>query len=815
VFPKTFGRFLSLLFGLSVPILAAPSITVPTPYPDAIAVNSLVVVTIKAQIGTDPTLIRNSVNVVRLTPAAGQTLGVIGNLYDDGTHGDSVAGDGIFSGQISFTEPQIGAVELVISAAVRGSLLRIRSNTFSIAVVQPATDVDIIPQIQSQASQLYDTLLSQSGSTAARTAVIAFLLQQIGVSSAGLSSDGQTISIQYTNGIRGMISTAPNGTSGGARRSFAALPTKTKICPLPATTAASTSAMWTRNAIILAPFYDRFSPYDSSNIIGSDLGNVCVGATQPILNENVTIDILKTLTRYSIIALYTHGGIGFGANGEEIAVCTRIPFNSVTQNQYLDDFVNYRLQPMTVDGTPGTFISATASFFQHYANVEKFPSSIVFANACKTIGTDNAFNYTLRDAFLNNGASTYLGWKNAVSINFNGPTEQAYFDQLTNTSVPASERTTGSAFALLPNGTTDPTQQEGTYASLYIFGDQNKTICPTWSHFSLSGGSPSPNGTPPVYDPASNRMVAFGGYASGPCCTGLSDTWILTNANGTGGPPQWLQIFPGGAVPPGRVTHSAVYDQANNRMTIFGGGVGGCGVYCVLFNDVWVLSNANGIGGTPTWTQLFPLTPNGAPAPRSAHQAVYDPNTNRMTVFGGSNNGVMTIPNDTWVLTNANGLGGTPQWIPLSPAGGPPARRSGFISTYDPATNAMTVFGGCCPFLGDLWILTSANGIGSPTWQAISQTSPAPGTLSNWNQGYDHATNSLLFFGGSPSFGAFRNDVWVLKNANGIGATAWVNTIPNAVAGSPPAGAPLGTYDAMRKRLMIIPDAENLWVLQQ
>jgi hypothetical protein len=256
-----------------------------------------------------------------------------------------------------------------------------------------------------------------------------------------------------------------------------------------------------------------------------------------------------------------------------------------------------------------------------------------------------------------------------------------------------------------------------------------------------------------------------------------------------------------------------VYDQANNRMIIFGGGTGGCGAFCTLFNDVWVLSNATGVGGTPAWTHLTPV--GTAPAPREGHRAVYDPTTNRMTIFGGGNDGIMSIPNDTWVLTNANGLGGSPQWIQLTPAGGAPARRETFISTYDSSANAMTVFGGCCPFQGDLWILSNANGVGAPVWQPITQTSPAPGTLANWNYGYDPAANSLLFFGGSPSFGASVSGVWTLKNANGAGAPTWVNTIPNGAPGSPPAGALYGTYDAARKRLMILPDATDLWVLQQ
>ena len=328
-----------------------------------------------------------------------------------------------------------------------------------------------------------------------------------------------------------------------------------------------------------------------------------------------------------------------------------------------------------------------------------------------------------------------------------------------------------------------------------------------WSHFTLAGSGPSLNSTPVVYDSASNRLMVFGGLgANSSCC--VSDTWALLSANGSGGTSQWQQLAPSGTLPPSRFAHSAVYDQINNRMIIFGGGVSGCGVFCTLFNDVWVLSNASGVGGTPTWTQLAPT--GAAPPGRAGHRAVYDPNTNRMTIFGGGDNGV-NDRNDTWVLTNANGSGGTPQWIQLAPAGTLPAPREVFISTYDPSANAMTVFGGA--FLGDLWILSDANGIGAPSWRQITQTSPAPGTLASWNSGYDPTTDSMLFFGGSPSFGAERNDVWVLKNANGVGTPTWTNPIPNGSPGSPPASGPVGTFDAVRKRLIIVPDAGDLWVL--
>src|SRR5208283_2975671 len=109
-------------------------------------------------------------------------------------------------------------------------------------------------------------------------------------------------------------------------------------------------------------------------------------------------------------------------------------------------------------------------------------------------------------------------------------------------------------------------------------------LSPTWCHFTPSGTGPNLNGNPPVYDPGSNRLIVYGGLlADNSCCT--SDTWVLSNANGLGGMPQWQQLS-GRHASATRGGHSAVYDATSNRMIIFGGGqLGGCGVYCVLFND--------------------------------------------------------------------------------------------------------------------------------------------------------------------------------------------------------------------------------------
>ena len=137
--------------------------------------------------------------------------------------------------------------------------------------------------------------------------------------------------------------------------------------------------------------------------------------------------------------------------------------------------------------------------------------------------------------------------------------------------------------------------------------------------------------------------------------SGTNGVYTLSHANGLGGAPVWTRIVANGAAgsPPKRFAPTAAYDPANNRMIIFGGGLipdpltgpGG-------LNDVWVLSNANGLGGTPAWTKLKPIA--GPPGSRYFHTAVYDSVNNLMVIFGGNNDESVFFV--AWVLSDANGL---------------------------------------------------------------------------------------------------------------------------------------------------------------
>src|ERR1035438_4923597 len=121
----------------AAPVLgsARPAITNIQATPTTIFLNQPTVVTVSAQVGTDPTLIVSSADIIQYDNNL-RPIGVVGALYDDGTHGDVTPNDGLFTGQLTLTEPASTTIYLRASVAYKGSLLRVLSTYAQVNVSQ-------------------------------------------------------------------------------------------------------------------------------------------------------------------------------------------------------------------------------------------------------------------------------------------------------------------------------------------------------------------------------------------------------------------------------------------------------------------------------------------------------------------------------------------------------------------------------------------------------------------------------------------------------------------------------------------------------
>ena len=110
---------------------ATPALNVVSASPNIIPSNASTAITITARI-TDSTLIPNSVNLLQVGPQGSTTI--LGQLRDDGSEGDAVAGDHIYTIVHSFAIPT-GQIQLQVSAAFAGALRRVLSSSLPIVAL--------------------------------------------------------------------------------------------------------------------------------------------------------------------------------------------------------------------------------------------------------------------------------------------------------------------------------------------------------------------------------------------------------------------------------------------------------------------------------------------------------------------------------------------------------------------------------------------------------------------------------------------------------------------------------------------------------
>jgi hypothetical protein len=136
--PFSAGSFPTAIAVASTKFSNVPVLTNVSVMPIGIATNEPSVITVLAKI-SDPSVIPTSVNLLRLN---GTGTTIIGNLRDDGQGGDLVAGDQVYTGQVSVTELAAGQIQLQVSAAFKGVLRRAISGTTNVNV---ATAVGLPP----------------------------------------------------------------------------------------------------------------------------------------------------------------------------------------------------------------------------------------------------------------------------------------------------------------------------------------------------------------------------------------------------------------------------------------------------------------------------------------------------------------------------------------------------------------------------------------------------------------------------------------------------------------------------------------------
>lgn len=271
----------------------------------------------------------------------------------------------------------------------------------------------------------------------------------------------------------------------------------------------------------------------------------------------------------------------------------------------------------------------------------------------------------------------------------------------------------------------------------------------TWSVRPTLGGPPGVIVPSVIYDALRHRIVVFGGdgYTT-------SEVWALS----LNGPlSTWVQLEPAGTLPAPRTSASSIYDPVRDRMIVAFGYSGGESV-----SDCWALS----FSPTIAWSQVAAGGAN--PVPRYDAAATYDPDGDRMLVYGGHDThyseGGLTLAS-----FDALNFSGTPTWVGVLDSWSGPSGRAGAAFAYDPATRSAVLFGGHSDpdVFSDTWITSLAS---TPEWR---QAAAAPPGRSRGSAVFDPERNAMVLFGGYANFCTFICSEWTYGDAYGHSDGTW------------------------------------------
>lgn len=265
-----------------------------------------------------------------------------------------------------------------------------------------------------------------------------------------------------------------------------------------------------------------------------------------------------------------------------------------------------------------------------------------------------------------------------------------------------------------------------------------------------------------VYNPRTDRMILFGGSIgyTAPC---TDELWILEHVSGRGAPPSWTKIPRSAEWPAPRADHRMAYDAATNRLML----LGGHDCIAPTFDDYWILKHADGTTGTPAWERVVPDTAQGAPAGVRGFAFGYNAASNRAVAFGGYDHFNRRFFQDAWVLTHANGLGGRPAWQRLKVNGEKPPGRINAVFGYDAAMNRLVVAqGDSSGVINDAWVLVGADGTTPESrWARLNVPAPMPDPRYGLAAAFDAIGGRLFAFPGGDKRETPAN--WVLLGPTG------------------------------------------------
>lgn len=258
------------------------------------------------------------------------------------------------------------------------------------------------------------------------------------------------------------------------------------------------------------------------------------------------------------------------------------------------------------------------------------------------------------------------------------------------------------------------------YLRLFIFAI---IVLLLFTAATVTGSSPSPRSySQMTYDSESELVILYGGQTgkwSDPTQWN-HETWSF-DAEEDG----WIQMSPS-IIPGGSLGGSMTYDSKADRS-----------ILVVMADDWSTLQTWAYDANSDTWTRL-----KDGPYIMLGHRIAYDAESDRTIMFGGFEMTKFKYIDETWVYDY-----NTDTWTNMQPIGGHPYGRNYHGMAYDPNADRIVVWGGDkgAAKKEDVWTYD----YNSNTWQRYKYDF-GPTSRAYINLVYDAQADKLIMYGGYP-----------------------------------------------------------------
>ncbi len=434
------------VFAAGIPVvnLSPSELTIPA--------TATILVTAKVLPDTVHPLISKSITLLE-TDDRGNTLAILGQMYDDGSRGDTTAGDLTYSFQIVVSQAAPNIRFFRVTAAYSGLRNRVLSEVSRLMVTPELSQVAVDAASASfqRLQSSFDSNVAVLGVAGATALVVSQAIADpsIGPGSVSLDVDSDVVAVDYnvvdpatgfTMKIGGLIlvdDPTTRGQTDGAGGSW------------PPSFPSDYQSPSNDKVLIYAPGYSAPAPHRQNQVADQalsafDFAEFMTFKPAPLritMDAAASLENIKTWGNFSTIIVHTHGRAvklpGFTTAQVALLTGTSISEKSGT---ILKDLIAGRIRKVPALGR----YAILPSYIRAY--VTDLPqSSFIYLGACQS-----AKSNSLIKALLDAGAGAVVGWSETVNRGFNASYAGALLEKMLPFSPATPPMSAQQAFASTP-----------------------------------------------------------------------------------------------------------------------------------------------------------------------------------------------------------------------------------------------------------------------------------------------------------------------------------------------------------------------------